>query len=91
MPRSGQTPTQPALFEAARGDVVVLTDAETRFGPGCLAALADVLRDPRIGCATGRLEWRDEGATATSTNEGLYWRYERWVRSLESRAGMLRR
>ena len=89
LPRAGQTATQAALFEAARGDVVVLTDAETRFGPGCLAALAEALRDPRMGCATGRLEWRDEGATATSTQEGLYWRYERRVRSLESRAGML--
>ena len=52
--------TQAALFAAARGDVVVLTDAETRFAPGCLAALAEALRDPRVGCATGRLEWRDE-------------------------------
>jgi len=89
LPRSGQTATQAALFAAARGDVVVLTDAETRFAPGCLAALAEALRDPRVGCATGRLEWRDEGATATSTQEGLYWRYERRVRELESRAGIL--
>lgn len=89
LPRGGQTATQAALFEAARGEVVVLTDAETRFAPGCLAALADALRDPRVGCATGRLEWRDEGATATSTQEGLYWRYERRVRALESRAGLL--
>jgi cellulose synthase/poly-beta-1,6-N-acetylglucosamine synthase-like glycosyltransferase len=89
LPRGGQTATQAALFEAARGDVVVLTDAETRFAPGCLAALADALRDPRVGCATGRLEWRDESATATSAQEGLYWRYERRVRGLESRAGLL--
>ncbi len=89
LPRAGQTPTQHALFEAATGDVVVLTDAETRFAPGCLAALAEAFRDPSVGCATGRLEWRDEGATATSANEGLYWRYERWVRASESRAGML--
>lgn len=87
--RSGQTPTQTALFDAARGAVVVLTDAETRFVPGCLAALADTLRDPRVDGATGRLEWRDEHATATSTQEGLYWRYERRVRDLESRAGLL--
>jgi cellulose synthase/poly-beta-1,6-N-acetylglucosamine synthase-like glycosyltransferase len=89
LPRSGQTATQAALFDAARGDVVVLTDAETRFAPGCLAALAEALRDPRVGCATGRLEWRDEGATATSAQEGLYWRYERRVREIESRAGVL--
>lgn len=89
LPRAGQTPTQHTLFEAARGEVVVLTDAETRFAPGCLAALAAAFQDPAVGCATGRLEWRDEGATATSANEGLYWRYERWVRAMESRAGLL--
>jgi cellulose synthase/poly-beta-1,6-N-acetylglucosamine synthase-like glycosyltransferase len=89
LPRAGQTATQTSLFEAATGDVVVLTDAETRFEAGCLAALAEPFRDPRVGCATGRLEWRDEGATATSANEGLYWKYERLVRELESRAGFL--
>lgn len=89
LPRGGQTATQAALFEAARGDVVVLTDAETRFAPGCLAELSKALRDSRVGCATGRLEWRDEAATATSTQEGLYWRYERRVREMESRAGLL--
>jgi cellulose synthase/poly-beta-1,6-N-acetylglucosamine synthase-like glycosyltransferase len=89
LPRAGQTPTQHALFEAARADVVVLTDAETRFAPGALARLAAPFGDPRVGAATGRLEWRDEGATATSRNEGLYWRYERRVRDLESRAGWL--
>jgi cellulose synthase/poly-beta-1,6-N-acetylglucosamine synthase-like glycosyltransferase len=89
LPRSGQTATQAALFAAARGEAVILTDAETRFAAGCLAALAEALRDPRVGCVTGRLEWRDEAATATSTQEGLYWRYERRVRELESRAGLL--
>jgi cellulose synthase/poly-beta-1,6-N-acetylglucosamine synthase-like glycosyltransferase len=89
LPRSGQTPTQTALFEAAQAEAVILTDAETRFAPGCLAALAEALRDARVGCVTGRLEWRDEAATATSAQEGLYWRYERRVRELESRAGML--
>jgi cellulose synthase/poly-beta-1,6-N-acetylglucosamine synthase-like glycosyltransferase len=89
LPRGGTTPTQHAMFGAATGDVVLLTDAETRFGPGCLAALVDAFRDPRVGCATGRLEWYGEDATATSRNEGLYWRYERRVRALESRAGFL--
>jgi cellulose synthase/poly-beta-1,6-N-acetylglucosamine synthase-like glycosyltransferase len=89
LPRGGTTPAQHAMFEAATGEVVLLTDAETRFAPGCLAALVAAFRDPRVGCATGRLEWYDEDATATSRNEGLYWRYERRVRTLESRAGFL--
>ena len=89
LPRTGTTPTQQAMFEAATGDVVLLTDAETRFLPGCIAALAEVFRDERVGCATGRLQWFSEDATATSRNEGLYWRYERRIRALESRAGCL--
>jgi len=89
LPRAGTTPAQHAMFEAAHGDVVLLTDAETRFEPGCVAAVAEAFRDGRVGCATGRLEWFGEDATATSRNEGLYWRYERRVRALESRAGFL--
>jgi hypothetical protein len=89
LPRAGQTPTQHALFSAARGEVVVLTDAETRYAPGALALLCAPFADSRVDATTGRLEWRDEGATATSRNEGLYWRYERRVRHLESRAGWL--
>src|SRR5439155_18723983 len=89
LPRVGQTATQNALFEAAVGDVVVLTDAETRFRPRCLVVMAEALRDPRVGCATGRVEWCNQNATATSTNEGLYWRYERRVRLLERRVSFL--
>jgi cellulose synthase/poly-beta-1,6-N-acetylglucosamine synthase-like glycosyltransferase len=89
LPRGGTTPTQHAMFEAATSDIVLLTDAETRFAPGCVAAIAEAFRDPRVGCATGRLEWFGEDATATSRNEGMYWRYERRVRALESRAGFL--
>lgn len=89
LPRGGQTAAQRAIFGAARGDVVVLTDAETRFAPGCLAALVAPFSDPRIGAATGRLAWLDEDRTETSRNEGAYWRYEQLVRRLESRAGWL--
>jgi cellulose synthase/poly-beta-1,6-N-acetylglucosamine synthase-like glycosyltransferase len=89
LPRGGQTAIQSAMFAAATAEVVILTDAETRFEPGCLEALTRPFEDGRVACATGRLEWRNEGATPTSSNEGLYWQYERFVRELESRAGVL--
>jgi cellulose synthase/poly-beta-1,6-N-acetylglucosamine synthase-like glycosyltransferase len=89
LPRGGQTVAQQAIFERARGSIVVLSDAETRFTPGCLAQLIEPFGDPRVGCATGRLEWLDGERTETSQNEGAYWRYEQLVRRLESRAGWL--
>lgn len=87
--RGGQTVAQNAIVDAATGDVIVLSDAETRFAPGCLAALVAPFADPRVGCTTGHLEWLEEDRTATSRNEGAYWRYEQAVRRAESRAGWL--
>jgi cellulose synthase/poly-beta-1,6-N-acetylglucosamine synthase-like glycosyltransferase len=87
--RGGQTAAQQAIFGVARGQVIVLTDAETRFAPGCLAALVAPFRDDRVGCTTGRLTWLDHRRTETSRNEDAYWRYEQLVRRLESRAGWL--
>lgn len=89
LPRTGQTGAQNAIFDVARGEVVVLSDAETRFAPGCLRALVRPMADDRIGCTTGVLRWQDERATGTVRGEGAYWRYEQWVRGMESRAGWL--
>jgi cellulose synthase/poly-beta-1,6-N-acetylglucosamine synthase-like glycosyltransferase len=87
--RGGQTAAQAEIFRAARGDIVVLTDAETRFADGCLDRLVAPFADDRVGCTTGRLEWRAQERTQTSRNEGAYWRYEQVVRRVESRAGWL--
>lgn len=87
--RSGQSAAQSAIFNAARGDVVVLSDVETRFAPGCLEALVAPLADGRVGCVTGVLGWRTNEISQTVRGEGLYWRYELRVRGWESRAGWL--
>jgi len=89
LPRGGQTAAQNRILAEARSEVVVLTDAETRFQPGCLAALVGPFADPRVGATTGVLLWRNLGDTATSRHEGIYWRYEQSVRRMESRAGWL--
>ena len=89
LPRGGQAAAQAAIFAASRGEIVVLTDAETRFRPGSLAALLAPFDDPRVGATTGRIVWLDEERTETARNEGAYWRYEQFVRAAESRAGWL--
>ena len=87
--RVGQSAAQGRIFESSRTDIVVLTDIETRFVPGCLAALTAPLADWRIACVTGVLRWHYDERTHTARDEGLYWRYEQWVRAHESRAGWL--
>lgn len=87
--RGGQTAAQNRILAEAGSEIVVLTDAETRFEPGCLAALVAPFADPRVGATTGVLLWRNLADTQTSRHEGIYWRYEQSVRRAESRAGWL--
>ena len=89
LPRGGQSTAQSAIFETSRSDIVVLSDVQTRFTQGCLAALVEPFRDPRIGVVTGILRWHFDARTNTARHEGMYWRYEQRVRLWESRAGWL--
>ena len=89
LPRVGQSSAQGAIFDAAGGEIVVLTDAETRFTPRFLTSLLAPFADPRVGCTTGLLRWRYDHQSDTARHEGLYWRYEQAVRRWESQAGWL--
>ncbi len=89
LPRVGQSEAQNGIFEQSTGDIVVLSDADTRFDQGCLAALVAPFSDPKVGATTGRLSWFAAGDSATARDEGAYWRYEQLIRRWESRAGWL--
>ena len=67
-------------LEAAGHDLVVLTDANASFTPGTLAALVRWFEDDSVGAVAGEKRVLDEA-------EGLYWRFESWLKRRESRLG----
>jgi cellulose synthase/poly-beta-1,6-N-acetylglucosamine synthase-like glycosyltransferase len=75
------------LLPKASGEIVVLADARQTFEPGAVRALVACFADPRVGAVTGDLvlRRRDDGG-AVGDAVGLYWRYEKFIRSSESRA-----
>ena len=82
LPRGGKVRAQDAGVERARGDIVAFSDANAYWAPDALRALVAPFADPDVGYVCGQLRFVD----AAGTNmEGLYWRYELWIRSLESR------
>ncbi|MEX2546808.1 MAG: glycosyltransferase [Chloroflexota bacterium] len=89
LPRVGQSAAQSRIFAAASGEVVVLTDVQTRYAERCLEELVAPFADDRVGCTTGILRWQYDRRTQTAYHEGLYWRFEQRVRAWESRAGWL--
>lgn len=84
----GKTATQNLAMAEARGELVVFTDAGTRFEPGCLKALAECFADSSVGGATGNLFF-SRGNSGVARDQSRYWAYEQGVRARESQLGLL--
>lgn len=86
--RGGKSRAQNKAIAEAVHSIIVLTDAEARFGAGTLDKMARAFNDPDVGCVTGLVRLtKTDGVVSAS--QGLYWRYETWMRRLESRANLL--
>jgi len=82
--RSGKTRAENAASERLRGDIIVNTDASTRILPASLKPLVAAMRDPRVGCASGRDVSVGSGANEANRGESGYVGYEMAVRDLET-------
>jgi cellulose synthase/poly-beta-1,6-N-acetylglucosamine synthase-like glycosyltransferase len=82
LPRGGKIRAQDAAVRRARGSLLAFTDANALWEPGALRALADAFSDPKVGYACGQVRFVNERG---DNQEGLYWRYEMWLRRMESR------
>lgn len=73
---------------AARGEIVVFTDAETEFDPQFLDTIGHAFDNPSVGFATGEIVWRNRSGELTGENFSHYWRYEKWLRRMETKLGI---
>lgn len=86
-PRSGKPSVLNRVTPMAAGEIVVLSDANTMFDPGAIRALVRHFADPSVGCVCGEL--RLLSPDGTPKPEGLYWRYEVFLKFFEGRMNML--
>jgi glycosyltransferase involved in cell wall biosynthesis len=85
-PREGKVAAQHRSVRETTSDVVAFTDANTDWRPDALRKLVRNLADPEVGYVCGQLRLESpDGANL----EGVYWRYEVWVREQESRASSI--
>ncbi|MBV9683306.1 MAG: glycosyltransferase, partial [Solirubrobacterales bacterium] len=82
LPRGGKIRAQDAAVERARGEIVAFSDANVAWQPDALRRLMAPFADPRVGYVCGEVQLVDAAGT---NQEGLYWRYELALRTLESR------
>ena len=81
--RKGKEHVQGLAVSLAKGDILVFTDAATLLEPGALRRLVANFADPTVGAVS--TEDLIVDAHGNPTAEGLYVKYEMWVRRLEGR------
>lgn len=73
------------LAPHARGEIIVLTDANALLADDALGYLLSPFADPQVGCAIGRRVCIVQERSVASVAESLYWRYESWIKRAEAR------
>jgi cellulose synthase/poly-beta-1,6-N-acetylglucosamine synthase-like glycosyltransferase len=88
MPRPGKMEALNEGVRAVTGDLLVLTDADFLLDRHTLRLMASKFADPEVGgvCGARNTSVR-RGGDATAEGEGLYGRWDKWQKTLESRIG----
>jgi cellulose synthase/poly-beta-1,6-N-acetylglucosamine synthase-like glycosyltransferase len=88
LPRRGKIHALTDAVRHARGEVLVFSDANTMAEPAALRALVRSFADAEVGGVVGHTGYTvDPGSESSSHGESLYWRYDTWIKELESRTG----
>lgn len=70
---------------SARGEILLFSDADNFYPPNVLIEIAKYFADPSVGAVSGG---RDViGASPLGKAEGLYWKYEEFIKINETRLG----
>lgn len=86
--RAGKSGAQNLAAALACGDIILFTDAETETRPNLLQQLAEDFADPNVGLVAPVVQF-GRADDPVSKGQGSYWRFELFLRQLESDLGML--
>lgn len=85
--RRGKAAVVNDLVRGSSADVLVFTDANTRFEPGAVRALLAAFDDSEVGAASGRLVF-ERGEKARETPESVFWERETRLKEAEGALGV---
>jgi cellulose synthase/poly-beta-1,6-N-acetylglucosamine synthase-like glycosyltransferase len=75
---------------AARGHVIVFSDANSMFETSAISALVRPLADPSVGGVAGNQVYLEEGETdAAAVGERGYWDFDRLLKRTQSTSGSI--
>lgn len=81
--RAGKAAAINHAMERVTSPIVVMSDANALVNRDALREMVRHYADPRVGAVAGEKRIRRRGGNA-AVGEGLYWRYESWLKQLDS-------
>lgn len=84
--RTGKTSAQNMAVARAENEIILFSDATTKYEPNVLRALLPNFADESVGCVAGRLVYIDPERSSTGAGALRYWDYEILLKESESRA-----
>ena len=82
--RAGKLAAIENAVKKAKGEIILLSDANNIYQGYTLNYLVQPFADARVGACSGAKHVQVE-SDSLSASEGLYWKYESWIKRSESR------
>ncbi len=82
--RTGKTHAQNVALKSVQGEIVLFSDATTRYERLALRKLIRNFSDPSVGCVTGRLIYLQERTSSMGQGTRSYWECEVGIKKYQS-------
>ena len=87
--RVGKTEARNIAMSSIQGEIIIFSDATTKYRPDAVKMLVRNFADPKVGMATGHLVYQDANKTHMGTGQILYWKYESLIKKAQTSMGTL--
>lgn len=83
--RGGKTAAENRAMQFIKTPIVVFSDANTMLNRQAIQNIVRHFEDEKVGCVSGEKRVKvEEKDSASSAGEGIYWKYESLLKSLDS-------
>ncbi|OEY67758.1 glycosyltransferase family 2 protein [Marinobacter sp. X15-166B] len=86
-PRQGKTAGLNTLVSEAEGDILLFSDANSRWDAQVVRHLVKRFADPAVGYVTGTMVYVNKDGSLVGDGCSAYMKYENWLRTQESAIG----
>lgn len=87
--RKGKPATLYRTMPLVNGEIVVFSDANAIYKKDAIKKIVRNFNDKRIGCVSGMLQYVNSHELSIGKGEGIYWRYEIFLKKMLSRLLLL--